>query len=58
MQIPNFTSQRNGAIYMQKEAKEVKEEMPRVVERMFEGEQKLESILILWLKKQTDGEQN
>lgn len=37
---------------------EVKKEQDlRVVERQFVGDQKLESLLFLWLKKQMDGEQ-
>lgn len=33
------------------------EAVVRVVEREFEGEQKLQTVLLLWLKKQLDGEQ-
>ncbi|MEF3302526.1 hypothetical protein [Paenibacillus sp. GYB003] len=29
----------------------------RIVDRQFEGEQKLQTVLLLWLKKQLDGEQ-
>ncbi|WP_256224013.1 hypothetical protein [Paenibacillus sp. 1_12] len=37
---------------------EEKEELVvRIVDRQFAGEQKLESILFQWLKKQMDGEQ-
>ncbi|MEK5440083.1 MULTISPECIES: hypothetical protein [Paenibacillus] len=28
-----------------------------ITDRHFEGEQKLETVLLLWLKKQLDGEQ-
>lgn len=45
---------RSGVIRMQ----ETKKDQPvREVERRFEGEQKLETVLLLWLKNQLDGEQ-
>jgi hypothetical protein len=32
-----------------------KESMPRIIERKYEGDQKLETLLFLWMKKELDG---
>ncbi|SFM05378.1 hypothetical protein SAMN03159341_11518 [Paenibacillus sp. 1_12] len=45
---------RIGVIRMNEEKEEL---VVRIVDRQFAGEQKLESILFQWLKKQMDGEQ-